>query len=186
MGHVLLNVICRKHLVPRCRGLFWSLMDERSNVSPATINFIMTMCSNLFILKDLMRLATDVFTDTGILRKDIYSPVQHSDRTLAWSREDAERLKDQPTLYIEELVIKRHWQNKGIGTWTILNLYNTDYIRTFDADYLTAWPTVLQNLEPPRNIFSNVSAADEKAFVVKRERIIAFFRKVSEYEHNLF
>lgn len=95
-----------------------------------------------------MRLATDVFTDNGILRQDVYAPLPRTHGTNAWSRDDAARLKEQPTLYIEELVIKDQWQHKGIGTWAIQNLFNTDHIRPFGAEYLLAWPTVLQNYEP--------------------------------------
>ncbi|KLO08564.1 hypothetical protein SCHPADRAFT_1000872 [Schizopora paradoxa] len=150
VGHILLNIICQKHLLPRCRGMFWPLMDERSN--------------------DLMQLATDVFTDIGILRKDIYSPILQTNRILPWTIDDAGRLKDQPTLYIEELVIKPRWQNKGIGTWAIQNIFNTDYIRPFNAEYLMAWPTVLRNYESSHEY--------EDALEAKRQRIISFFRKV--------
>ncbi|KLO12237.1 hypothetical protein SCHPADRAFT_998319 [Schizopora paradoxa] len=164
VGHIHLDIIRRMHLDPSCADEFWSILDEHSD--------------------ELMQFATAVFTDTGVLKKEVYAPTsaRGGGRTNAWSAGDARRLKDQPILYMEELFVKEPWRNKGIGTWAIKNIFKADPVRTEQCDYLMAWPTVLSQYEPQdltsRSHPFKPTPEEERAFHVKRERIVSYYQKI--------
>ncbi|KAJ7028529.1 hypothetical protein C8F04DRAFT_1119015, partial [Mycena alexandri] len=92
-----------------------------------------------------------------------------------WQPQD---FRNEPYLvYLEELVIQPAWRGKGLSTWVLPKLFHLEALN--GAQYIFTWPTVLGRLQPPlvNGFFGDRTPAEEDAWVMKRDRIIRFYRK---------
>lgn len=79
-----------------------------------------------------------------------------------------------PYIYIHELVVEEAWGGKGIGSWAVPKLFQSDKV---ESPFFFVWPAVLNHLAR-RNPMTNPTEEEIRAFEDKRERVIRFYRKV--------
>jgi len=157
VGHIRLNIISPKHLASGYEEDFLDIMDAQS--------------------RELLELAAHVFNPIGELKDEMYVP--ELGKALAWGYDDAESLTEWPIVYIDELLIKEPWRNKGIGSWTVPKLFETEFVHKLRSRYLITWPTVLNNyykdLPAP---FAEWTAEDTEKYEATRQKVISFYCKV--------
>ncbi|KAF9078126.1 hypothetical protein BDP27DRAFT_345459 [Rhodocollybia butyracea] len=107
--------------------------------------------------------------ENGILREMVCRA-----GTGCWNMDDAWEMLEHPYLYIEEVVVEEAWRGRGIGSWAIPQLFQTEKVKASGSTYLFTWPTVLNRLEP-HHLFGPI---DTMAYEAKRQRNINFYRKI--------
>ncbi|KAE9404758.1 FMN-linked oxidoreductase [Gymnopus androsaceus JB14] len=110
--------------------------------------------------------------EEGRLRADVLQA-----GTKCWNDEDADSMHLYPMLYIEELVIEEEWRGKGVGSWAVPQLFETNEIEKLEACYIFTFPTVLNRLEP-QIWFREPTKEETKAYNEKKHRIIKFYRRI--------
>ncbi|KAE9404741.1 hypothetical protein BT96DRAFT_1016091 [Gymnopus androsaceus JB14] len=99
--------------------------------------------------------------------------------TKCWNRNDADIIYRYPMLYIEELVIEHEWRGKGVGSWAVPQLFETDEIKVLESCYISTWPVVLARFEPGYgNPFYRRTKEETEAWEEKELRIIKFYHKI--------
>jgi len=101
------------------------------------------------------------------------------DEAGAWGSDDKNCFAEKPIVYIEELLVEEPWQHKGIGTWTLPALFETDFVRNLGSTYLITWPSVINPYykDAPESR-AEWTAQDNERYVAKCEQIVAFYRIV--------
>ena len=128
-------------------------------------------------IQELAQLAL-LFTDRGVLKREAYTA-----GTGVWTRADAKELAKNPMAYVKEIVIDDSHRGKGVGSWAISHIWETDVFRTKGSVYLITWPALLTRLQPPRinRPFGELTAEESQAADKKLTRIRRFYHRVSQH-----
>lgn len=124
---------------------------------------------------DLSTLAFNVFNSNGHLNTEV-----REKGLCLWDAEDARKIYESPIVYIHEIQVNEGWRGIGIGSWAVIQLFETARIEAIGSSYLFAWPTVLCRHEPPRCIrtipYVLWANEDRDAWQTKGDLIVKFFR----------